>query len=425
MQLHLGQTLSFEASPFEAGLSAARYERRGALLVSGGKVIAVGAADELRAAHIDAEVIDHGAALILPGFIDAHAHYAQTGIIASWGKRLIDWLNGYTFPEELRFADLAYAREVAARYFDLTLAAGTTTTVSYGTVHSDSVTAYFEEAEARGLRALIGKTCMDRNAPEGLTDTAQTAYDQSKALLTRWHGVDRLSYVITPRFAPTSSADQLAAMGALWAEHPGVLMQTHLSEQVEEIAWVRELFSEALDYTDVYDRFGLLGPGALMGHAIHLSARERARLKETGCSLIHCPTSNTFIGSGIFDMAGLMAEGQRIGLATDTGGGSSFSMLRSMAAAYELSQLNGCALHPAELLWLATAGNAKALHLGDKIGRLAPGFEADFIVMDLASTPAIAQRFERAADIWDAVFPTIMMGDERAITATYVAGQKA
>lgn len=424
MQLHLGQTLTFLQTPFgSAPDDAVQYERRGAVLVAEGKIIDVGPKDALRAAHPAAECVDHGDGLILPGFIDAHVHYPQTAIIASWGKRLIDWLNTYTFPEELRFHDRAYASEIAARYFDLTLKAGTTTAVSFCTVHPESTEAFFEQAQARGVRALGGKTCMDRNAPDGLTDTAQSAYDDSKSLLEKWHGTDRLSYVITPRFAPTSTPDQLAALGSLWAEHPDCLMQTHLSEQREEIDWVTQLYPKARDYTDVYDSFGLLGPGALMGHAIHLSERERARLLETGTSLIHCPTSNTFIGSGIFDMAGLMAAGQRIGLATDTGGGSSFSMLRTMAAAYELSQLNAAPLHPAQLLWLATAGSAKALHLSDKIGHLAPGFEADLIVVDLASTPAIAQRAARANDIWEALFPTLMMGDDRAISKTYVAGR--
>ncbi len=425
MRILLGQTLHYVANPFEGPPEeAVRHERRGAVAIADGKIAAVGPADDIRAAHPGAEVTDYGDALISPGFIDAHAHYPQTAIIASWGKRLIDWLNAFTFPEEMRFGDAAHAREIAARYFDLTLAAGTTTTVSYCTIHPESVDAYFTEAQRRGLRALGGKTCMDRNAPDGLRDTAETAHDQSRALLEKWHGVDRLGYVITPRFAPTSTPEQLEALGALWADHPEVLMQTHLSEQTEEIAWVAELFPEARDYLDVYDRFGLVGKGALMGHSIHLGPRERARLKEAGASLIHCPTSNTFIGSGLFDMAGLMAEGQTVGLATDTGGGSSFSMLRTMAAAYEVGQLRGTALHPAQLWWLATQGSARALHLDDRIGTLAPGMEADLAVVDLASTPAIAQRAARADDLWQAVFPTIMMGDDRAIRATWVRGKK-
>ncbi|MEN9062255.1 guanine deaminase [Ponticoccus litoralis] len=422
--LHLGQTLHFEADPFAAGPSAARHDSAGAILVAGGRIRALGSAASLRAAHPRARVVDHGQALLTAGFVDAHVHYPQTRIIASWGKRLIDWLNSYTFPEEMRLADPAYARAVAEDYLDLVLAQGTTTVCSYATIHPGSVDAIFEAAEARGMRVLAGKTCMDRNAPEGLRDTAQSAYDDSKALLDRWHGCGRASYVITPRFSPTSTPEQLSALGALWAEHPDCLMQTHLSEQLDEITWVRSLFPQARDYLDTYEAHGLLGPNGLYGHAIHLDPREIDRLSEVGAALVHCPTSNSFIGSGLFDMAGLTARGLRVGLATDTGGGSSFSMLRTMAAAYEIGQLRGTPLHASQLIWLATRGSARALRLDDRIGNLAPGMEADFIALDLASTPAIAQRAARAEDIWEALFATIMMGDDRAIAGTWVAGQR-
>ena len=424
MKLLLGQTLAFDGSPFERGLDAVRHERRGAVAIENGHIHAIGSADDLRARFRGADTTDYGEALISAGFIDAHVHYPQTAIIASWGKRLIDWLESYTFPEEARFGDGQYAREIAARFLDLSLAHGTTTSVSFCTSHRESVAAYFSEAARRGLRALGGKTCMDRNAPENLRDTAQSAYDDSKALLEEWHGVGRLSYVITPRFAPTSSPEQLAALGALWGENPDCLMQTHLSEQIEEIEWVGELFPDARDYLDVYERFGLARAGALMGHAIHLSERERAAIGERDISLIHCPTSNTFIGSGLFDMDGLAGAGLRVGLATDVGGGSNFSMLRSMAAAYEVAQLRGRALHPAELWYLATAGSARALHLGDKIGNLAVGMEADLVVIDLASTAQIAQRAKRAEDFWEQLFPSIMMGDDRAVRDVWVAGER-
>ncbi|MGP1356204.1 guanine deaminase, partial [Roseicyclus sp.] len=267
-RLILGQTLSLDADPRLAGPDAARHERRGAVHVRDGIIAAVGPADRLRAAHPALPVEDHGAHLILPGFVDAHAHYPQTAIIASWGKRLIDWLNDYTFPEEMRFADPAYAAEVAGRHLDLLLAHGTTTVCSYCTIHPQSVDALFAAAEARGMRVLAGKTCMDRDtAPPGLRDSAQAAYDDSAALLARWHGRGRLSYVITPRFSPTSTEAQLDALGALWAEHPDCLMQTHLSEQTDEIAWVRSLYPGARDYLDTYEAHGLLGPNGLYGHA--------------------------------------------------------------------------------------------------------------------------------------------------------------
>ncbi|MBP9182982.1 MAG: guanine deaminase [Fuscovulum sp.] len=419
--LLLGQVLSFAADPFVAGPQAARVLTHGAVLVDGGRIAAVGEAAALTAAHPQATRHDYGRALISAGFVDAHVHYPQTAIIASWGKRLIDWLNQYTFPEEMRFADPAYAAEVAGRYLDLTLAHGTTTVCTYCTIHPASVDAIFQAARDRGQRLYAGKTCMDRNAPEGLRDTPRSAYDDSKALLRKWHGVDRLSYVITPRFSPTSTPEQLQALGALWGEHPDCLMQTHLSEQTDEIAWVKELFPQSRDYLDTYEAQGLLREGALYGHAIHLTERETSRLAEAGASLIHCPTSNTFIGSGLFDMT--LATRLRVGLATDTGGGSSFSMLRTMAAAYEVAQLRHTSLHPAQLWWLATQGSARALHADDRIGNLAPGMEADIVVVDLASTAAIEQATRRAETIWQQVFPTIMMGDDRAIRATWINGR--
>ena len=422
--IHLGQTLWFDGNPTLDGPGAAIHNTRGAIVVQAGQVKDRGTSDEMTAKYPDAARIDHGNALILPGFIDAHVHYPQTAIIASWGKRLIDWLNTYTFPEEMRFGDAEYASDVAGRYLDIALAHGTTTMCSYCTIHPESVSAYFDAAEVRGMRVFGGKTCMDRNAPDGLQDSAQSAYDGSKALLNHWHGRGRASYVITPRFSPTSTPEQLTALGALWAEHPDCLMQTHLSEQTDEIAWVKSLYPDARDYLDTYEAHGLLGANGLYGHAIHLEPREKDRLKEVGAALVHCPTSNTFIGSGLFDMNGLLSDGQSVGLATDTGGGSSFSMLRTMAAAYEVAQLRGRALHPSELLWLATEGSARALRIADKVGTLAPGSEADFITLDLASTPAIAQRAAQADNIWEAVFPTIMMGDDRAIASTWIMGQR-
>ena len=421
-----GQVLDFTGDPFALPREeACLVESQGAVVLRDGLILDRGPADRMAAAYPDARVEDYGRGLILPGFIDAHVHYPQTAMIASWGKRLIDWLNTYTFPEESRFADPDYAAQISARYLDLATAHGTTSMVSFCTIHSASVEAFFAEAAKRGQRVVGGRTCMDRNAPDSLRDTAQTAYDESKALLRKWHGQARISYAITPRFSPTSTPDQLAALGALWAEHPEVLMQTHLSEQTDEIHWVKDLYPDARDYLDTYEQHGLLGENGLYGHAIHLEQREIDRLKEVGAAVVHCPTSNCFIGSGLFDMAGLKAKGLRVGLATDTGGGSDFSMLRTMAAAYEVAQLRRVALHPAQLLWLATAGSAGAIGMADRIGTLAPGTEADIVVLDLASTPAISQRSARAEDLWEEVFPTIMMGDDRAVQAVWIGGRKA
>ncbi len=424
-QLLLGQTLGFSQNPLTGDWAdAVLFDSAGGVLVDGAQIVDVGNGAALRAAHSQAQVTDYGDALISAGFVDAHMHYPQTGIIASWGKQLIDWLNTYTFPEESRFGDRAYADEVAGRTLDLALAHGTTTLASFCTVHPESVDAFFTAAEVRNMAVIAGKTCMDRNAPDTLRDTAKSAYDDSKALLEKWHGQGRANYAITPRFSPTSTPEQLAALGALWSENPGCLMQTHLSEQHPEIAWVKELFPNARDYLDTYEAFGLLGENGLYGHAIHLEDREIARLAEVGGAVVHCPTSNTFIGSGLFDLKGLAKASVSIGLATDTGGGSSFSMLRTMAAAYEVAQLRGVALHPSQLMWLATEGSAQALKMSGKIGRLDKGAAADITVIDLRSTPAIAQRTSQARDIWDAVFPTIMMGDDRAIKDVWVAGQR-
>jgi guanine deaminase len=424
-QLLLGQTLGFDGDALADWQGATRHDSAGGVVIDAGLIVATGSGAALRAAHPDAAVTDYGDALISAGFVDAHMHYPQTPIIASWGKQLIDWLNTYTFPQEMRLADTDYARQVADTTLDLALAHGTTTLTSFCTIHPGSVDAWFEGAAARGMAVVGGKTCMDRNAPDGLRDTVQSAYDDSKALLDRWHGKGRATYAITPRFSPTSTPDQLAALGALWAERPEVLMQTHLSEQLPEIAWVRDLFPQSRDYLDTYEAFGLLGPNGLYGHAIHLEPREIDRLAEIDAAVVHCPTSNTFIGSGLFDMAGLAARGLRIGLATDTGGGSNFSMLRTMAAAYEIGQLRGTPLHPAQLMWLATEGSARSLHMGGQIGHLGVGSAADITVLDLSSTPAIAQRAAQATDIWEALFPTIMMGDDRAVRDVWVGGVRA
>lgn len=417
-----GQTLEFIADPFIEG-DAIRHRPHGGVLLDGGVISAVGEADDLAQQAPNARRVDYGQRLIAPGFVDAHNHYPQTGIIASWGKRLIDWLNTYTFPEEMRFGDPVYAAEVAETYLDLLVANGITSAAAFCTIHPESVDALFSAAMKRGMRITAGKVMMDRNAPDGLRDDAQTGYDDSAALIARWAGRGRLTYAVTPRFAPTSTEAQLAAAGALWAEHPDCAMQTHLSEQVEEVAWMRDLFPNDADYLAVYQRHGLSGPGAIMGHSIHLTERERAALLETGAAVAHCPTSNAFIGSGMCDVRGLRAQGIPVGLATDVGGGSSFSMLATMKSAYEIGQLRGDALTPAQLWWLATAGSADAMRVGDKVGALAVGREADLCVLDPAATPVLAQRTRRADNIEDVLFALLILGDDRAIAATWVDGK--
>ena len=419
----IGTVLSFTENPFHYGLTdSVNIAENTAVLIDRNKIKEIGSPNQLVASAPDAEVYNFQEKLLMSGFIDAHAHYPQTPIIASWGKRLIDWLNTYTFPEEEKYGNSKYAEKIAELYLNFLISNGTTSVSTYCTTHPESVDAIFSTALRRNMCVVAGKNAMDRNAPKALLDTPQSAYDESKKLIHKWHRTGRLRYAITPRFSPTSSPEQLSMLGELWAEYPDCLMQTHLSEQVDEIEWVKSLFPNSRDYLDTYEQFGLLGANAIFGHAIHLKKREIDRLRDVGAGVVHCPTSNTFIGSGLFDMEHIQKQKIPVGLATDTGGGSSFSMLRTMASCYEIAQLRNNALHPAQLLWLATMGSAKALHLEKEIGNLKVGYIADVIAIDLKSTDVITQRADLAIDIWEAIFPTLMMGDDRAIAATFIAG---
>jgi guanine deaminase len=421
-----GQTLSFVADPFSSPPDdTIEHHADGAVWMADGLIKAVGPAGAVLAKAGDADVIDYGDSLISAGFVDCHAHYPQLGVIASYGAQLLEWLEEYTFPAESAFGDSLYARAAADFYLAECLNNGTTSASVYGTVHAQSVDAFFEAASARNMRMAGGKVMMDRNAPDNLRDTAQSSYDDSKALLEHWHGKGRNAYAITPRFAPTSTPGQLEAAGALWREHPSAIMQTHLSENADEIGWVRGLYPDAPDYLGVYERFGLTGEGAIFGHAIHLEPRERAVLAESGSAIAHCPTSNLFIGSGLFDLADLkLGAGIRVGLASDVAGGTSLSMFKTMLAAYEIAQLNGYSLHPAQAWRLATMDAAETMGMADKIGNLAPGMEADVIVINSRSTPLIAARVERAESLRDLLFAQIVLADERAIEAVYVAGEQ-
>ena len=421
-----GQTLSFVDDPFVAGPQAAvEHHADGAVWMEGGLIRAVGPAQEILNTAAGATVVDYPGHLIAAGFVDCHAHYPQLPIIASYGEQLLEWLEKYTYPIESRFHDKDHAGASAERFLDECLRNGITTSSVYATVHSSSVDAFFAAARERGLRMACGKVLMDRHAPDNLRDTAQDGYDQSKSLIGKWHGVDRCIYAITPRFAPTSTPAQLEAAGELWKEFPDTLMQTHLSETAREVAWAAELFPGAPDYFGIYQHFGLTGPGAIFAHAIHLSGRERSALGESGSAIAHCPASNTFIGSGLFDMAG-MRESPRpaiVGLATDVAGGSSMSMFDVMRTAYEVAQLHGYSLHPAKAWYLASAGSARAMRLDDRIGNLAPGMEADVCVIDLASTPLIELRMAGVENLWDVLFAQMILADDRAIRATYAAGR--
>ena len=417
-----GRTLTFDGDP-TADAAAVRYTERGAVLVEDGRIVWCGQSGEVPAALADgAKLHAYGDDLILPGFVDGHVHYPQIGVVASFGTQLLEWLEKYTFPEEARFSDPAYAHRAAALFLDLLTANGTTTAAVYCTVHPESVDAFFAEASSRNLLMIAGKILMDRNVPETVSDTAETGYEESRALIDRWHGKGRNLYAVTPRFAPTSTPAQLESCAALMRETPDVYLQSHVSENLDEVKWVAELFPEARSYLDVYRRFGLLGPRALYGHAIHMNAPDLALAAETKTRFVHCPTSNLFIGSGLFRMAQTRAAGVPVMLGSDVGGGTSLSPFATMKAAYEIAQFAGHAMTPEEAFWLSTAGGAEALSLGARIGRLAPGYEADIVVLDLKSTPMVAQRAVRAETLRDLLFAQMILADDRAVRATWVAG---
>lgn len=421
-----GRVLVFRDDPAEAGAGARLFIEDGAIVIHDGRVEALGEATALLASlPPGAQIVDHRPHLLLPGFIDAHLHAPQTQVIASYGARLIDWLQKYTFVEEQKFVDRGHAAAKATFLLDELLRNGTTTGCVYSAVYPVSAEAVFAEAAARDMRMIVGKTMMDRNAPEALTDTAQSGYDQSKALIARWHRRGRQLFAVTPRFAITSSEAQLEASGALAREHPDCHVQTHLSENDREIEWVRELFPWSQDYTEVYERYGLLGPRSLMGHCIHLSDLERERLSCAQSVAVFCPTSNLFIGSGLFDLdkARDPRFPLRVALATDIGGGTSYSMLVTMREAYKALMLRGERLPADRAFYLATLGNARALGLEAQIGSLAPGAEADVVVLDSRATPAMAHRAETLRDLDEELFLLMTLGDDRAVAATYVMGE--
>lgn len=417
-----GRILSFSDAPVGDDPAAWSYLEDGAILVRDGVIAAVGDYGPLAAEAGDVEVIDHRPCLIVPGFIDPHIHFPQLQVIGSYGAQLLDWLNKYTFVEEQRYAEISHAEAMAPRFFDALLRHGTTTAVAFCSVHPESADAYFEEALRRNLRMVGGKVMMDRNAPAALTDTAQRGYDETKALIGRWQGRGRLHYAISPRFAITSTPAQMEAAGALAAEHPDLHVQTHLSENRAEIDFACSLYPEAKDYTDIYARYGLLGPKSLMGHCVHLSERELGAMAEARAVAVFNPTSNLFLGSGLFDMARVEGSGVRTAVATDVGGGTSWSMLNTLDAAYKILQLQSQSLPPLMSYYRATLGNARALGLEDRIGRIAPGYDADFVVLDIHGAPAMSLRAERVQTLAEELFVLQTMGDDRAVAEVYVAG---
>lgn len=411
--------LSVPGDPARGG--AALHHADGLLVVEDAHVVAFGAYEALAARFADAPVTDLRGRVIVPGFVDAHVHYPQTDRIASHGEQLLTWLDRHIFPEEARFADRAHADTVANVFCDELLRNGTTTALVFATVHEGSVDALFEAALARGMRLVSGKVLMDRG-PETLRDTVADGRAATEALIARWRGRGRLGYAVTPRFALTSSDAQLADAGAMLAAHPEVLLHTHLAENHGEITAVAERFPDAADYLDVYDRFGLVGPRSVFAHCVHMSDRAMARMGQAGAGVAHCPTSNLFLGSGLFDLAQADRHGVRVGIGSDVGAGTSFSIPATLGEAYKVAQLRGASIDPLRALHLATAGGAAVLGLADRIGGLQPGQEADFVVLDPAATPLLARR-TRGAAIAETVFALQVLGDDRAVERTYVAGK--
>ena len=421
-----GEILHFLSDPAVAGAAALQHFSDGILAIRDGHVVELGPADDMLA-KLPSDIVhdDYRGQLILPGFVDTHTHYAQTDIIASHGEQLLAWLEKYTFPAEARFADPAHAATVANFFCDELLRNGTTTVMAFATVHASSVDALFEAALQRRMRLITGKVLMDRNCPPELRDCAASGEAESRTLIERWHGRERLLYAVTPRFACTSTPAQMESAARLFAQHPGLYLQSHLAESRGEVEWTARLHPAARSYLDVYDGFGQLGARSMYAHCIWLDDVDRARMATTGSAMSFCPTSNLFLGSGLFDLERARALGIRVGLGTDVGAGTSFSMLQTLNEAYKVLQLKGQRLSAQSAFHLATLGGAHSLYLDDRIGNFLPGKEADLVVLDPQATPLLARRMASCAKLSERLFVMMMLGDERMVAATHVMGEVA
>ncbi len=403
---------------------AYEYWEDGGLLVEDGRVTAIGPwAEVVRQMPRDTVVTHFKDALILPGFVDTHVHFPQIDVIASYGVQLLDWLKNYTFPAEQKFADATHASAMSTFFLEELLKNGTTSALIFSTVHKQATDILFQAAQKLRMRIIAGKSLMDRNAPTALCDTAESGYADSAELIKKWHGCGRLSYAVTPRFAVTSTPEQLSAAGRLVKENPGVYMQTHMSENDQEVALIKELFPSAQNYLSVYDDAGLLCDHSVFAHCIHLEQDEFNRLGKAGAGIAFCPTSNLFLGSGLFDLKRALTHDIKVGLGTDVGGGTSFSMFQTMAEAYKVCQMRGAPLDPLHSMYLATLGGAKTLNLDEKIGNLHPGKEADFIVIDTHSSPLISHRYGLAQSPSEKMFVLNILGDDRLIRSTFILGE--
>lgn len=408
-----------------ADAAQVEYFEDGLLVIEDGHVTGLGDAETLLPGLAeDVALTDQRGKLIVPGFIDCHVHFSQIDIIASYGEQLLDWLNRYAFPAEAQFGDSNHADEVAGFFTDELLRNGTTTALVFPTVHEESVDSIFAAANKRNMRLLSGKILMDQHCPESVRDDPESAYEVSRRLLEKWHGKGRLGYALTPRFAVTSSEAQLKVVGKLAAEFPDVHIHTHLAENHEEVDLVAQQFPWSRSYLDVYDHFGLVRERSVFAHCLHLDDQDRERMANSGSAVAFCPTSNLFLGSGLFDLRSARDNGIRVGLATDVGGGTSLNMLRTMSEAYKVLHLESQSLPGFRALYLATLGAAEALYLDDKIGNFAVGKEADFVVLNYAGAQMTSRRLAKAKDIAEKLFALIMLGDDRNISATHVMGQK-
>jgi guanine deaminase len=416
--------LHFTGDPVTSD-KAHSWHEDGLLVLKDGHVQAAGDYEKLKGTlPPDVQVRDYRGKIIMPGFIDTHIHYPQTDMIASPAPGLLPWLDTYTFPTERKFKDPDHARDVASFFVDELLRCGTTTAMVYCTVHPESVDAFFGVAEARNLRMAAGKVMMDRHCPDFLQDSAIRGVRESEELIHRWHNKGRNMYALTPRFAPTSTEAQLAMCGELARAYPDTYVQTHVAENTDEVAWVRSLFPDARSYLDVYDKYGLLRPRSMYAHCIWLDNEDRARMAATGAAVSMCATSNLFLGSGLFDFAAADRQQVAVSLATDVGGGTSFSMLQTMNETYKVARMGGTYLPALRMFYLATLGGARSMRLEGTVGNFVPGAEADFVVLDPKATPLLERRTTRCDSLEELLFALALLGDDRTVAATYAAGKQ-